>query len=172
MRTATPALPPLHERMVRITRAFATAPQLHGPDMAAAAQAGFSLILNARPDGEEDADEQPPSDNLAEAARAAGLAYVHIPIASGAAFPADSLQAAAQVLAQADGPVLGFCLTGMRALRLWALASALSGRMGADELIASAHAAGLPLENFREHLERLARGEPPLYVADVAAMMI
>ena len=162
----------LAARMMRIHATFATAPQLQRADMHEAAKAGYALILNARPDGEEDPEDQPLSVDLARAAKAAGLAYAHVPIASGAAFPARALQDAGNALAAADGPVLGFCLTGMRSLRLWALATALSGRMSPGELIASTAAAGLSLENFREHLERLARGEPPLYVADVAAMMI
>ncbi|PHS29544.1 MAG: TIGR01244 family phosphatase [Robiginitomaculum sp.] len=162
----------LTTRLRRITDGFATAPQLMIADMQAAKQAGFALILNARPDGEEDEDEQPPSLHLKEAAQTAGLAYAYVPILNGAAFSHNALIAAGEAMADNGGPVLGFCLTGMRSLRLWALASALYGREEPDRLILAAAVAGLSLDAFAEHLQRLSRGQAPLYVADEAAMMI
>jgi len=162
----------LTTRLRRITDDFATAPQLMIADMKIAKEVGFSLILNARPDGEEDEDEQPLSRHLKEAAQAAGLAYAYVPILNGAAFSHNALIAAGEAMADNTGPVLGFCLTGMRSLRLWALASALYGLAEPDQLIAAAAAAGVSLDAFAEHLHRLSRGQAPLYVADDAAMMI
>lgn len=162
----------LNDRLIHITPQFAIAPQLMAADMAAAKQHGFTTILNARPDGEEDEDEQPSSINIEKAAIDAGIAYSHIPIANGAEFSQAALQAACWTLTTNTGPILGFCLSGVRSLRLWALASALAGAAQPEMLIDAATSAGYSLEGFRDHLERLARGEPPLYVADTAAMMI
>ncbi|PHS21871.1 MAG: TIGR01244 family phosphatase [Robiginitomaculum sp.] len=164
--------PALTDRLTRITADFATAAQLTSADMAAAKAAGFTMILNARPDGEEDADEQPPSALLKAAARETGLAYAYVPILNGAVFPHNALIAAGEALADNDGPVLGFCLSGMRSLRLWALSSALYGSLAPQTMLTAATEAGLSLDAFADHLERLARSEAPLYVADDAAMMI
>ncbi len=164
--------PPLKDRLTHITPHFAIAPQLMIADMIAAKQAGFKMILNARPDGEEDEGEQPLSAALKAASAEAGLAYAYVPVLNGAAFSHNALIAAGEAMTDNRGPVLGFCLTGMRSLRLWALASALYGITKPDALILAATNAGNSLENFREHLERLARNEAPLYVADTAAMMI
>ena len=164
--------PALTDRLTHITADFATAGQVMPADMAAAKAANFTMILNARPDGEEDADDQPPSALLKAAAREAGLTYAYVPILNGAVFPHNALIAAGEALADNDGPVLGFCLTGMRSLRLWALSSALYGSLAPQDMLNAATKAGFSLDAFADHLERLARGETPLYVADDAAMMI
>ncbi len=165
-------IPDLVSRLTHISPAFATTPQLHVADMTAAKQAGFTMILNARPDGEEDEDEQPPSILLKKAAQDAGLAYSYVPIINGAVFPHNALIAAGEAMADHQGPILGFCLTGMRSLRLWALASVLYGLAAPEDLLSAAQSAGLSLDSFAEHLDRLSRHEAPLYVADNAAMMI
>jgi uncharacterized protein (TIGR01244 family) len=167
-------MPPfdLSTRLTRITANFATAPQLKLADMAAAKQMGFSMILNARPDGEEDEEEQPLHTHLKAAALEAGLAYAYVPILNGAAFSHNALIAAGEAMSDNTGPVLGFCLTGMRSLRLWALSSALYRTKEPEALLTAAREAGLSLDGFSDHLVRLARGEAPLYVADDAAMMI
>ncbi len=164
--------PELMTRLTRITPDFSTAPQVMAGDMQMARQMGFALILNARPDGEEDEDEQPPSATLKQAAQTAGLAYAYVPIINGAAFSHNALIAAGEAMSDNPGPVLGFCLTGMRSLRLWALASALYRTAEPDALLRVTNDAGLRLDGFTDHLHRLARGEAPLYVADDAAMMI
>lgn len=99
-----------------LTPRLAVGPQLTTDDIAAARAAGFSAIINDRPDGEEPG--QPLSREIAEAARAGGLAYCHIPVVPGQ-ITDDAVAAFAAALEAADGPVLAFCRTGKRAAALF-----------------------------------------------------
>lgn len=102
--------------ITQVTPDFATSPQLMPDDVAEAKAAGFTTIINDRPDGEE--PDQPPSRDIAAAARACGLAYFHIPIVPGQ-ITDEAVAAFAKALAAAHGPVLGFCRTGKRATALF-----------------------------------------------------
>jgi uncharacterized protein (TIGR01244 family) len=121
--------------------------QLFAPDIPAAAASGIRLIVNNRPDGEELG--QPASAEIEAAARAAGLDYLHIPIASG--FPKDRVEAMARALEH--GPVLAFCRSGTRSTYLWALARASQGA-DAETLIRSAAEAGYDLRPLLPFLSR------------------
>ncbi|GGX29449.1 hypothetical protein GCM10007242_39970 [Pigmentiphaga litoralis] len=101
---------------------FAVAPQLAPEDMAALAAAGFKSVINNRPDFEGGAD-QPAADTIGEAARAAGLNYVHQPV-NGANLQAGDVATFAQQLETLPGPILAFCRSGARSTRLYQLALA------------------------------------------------
>ncbi|HHI89287.1 MAG TPA: TIGR01244 family phosphatase [Hellea balneolensis] len=100
----------------QITDTFAVAPQIGYKDMDRLARAGFTTIINNRPDGEE--ASQPTSAALAKAAKKAGLTYHHIPIRPGRATAEDKARFR-DILENADGPVLAFCRSGMRAHSLY-----------------------------------------------------
>ena len=123
--------------------------QIHPEDLAAAKAAGVTMIVNNRPDGEEAG--QPPAAGIEAAARAAGLGYRHIPVASG--FSASQVAQMAAALEEAEGPVLAFCRSGTRSTFLWALARAEAGDDG-DELMRKAAAAGYDLTPIRSALQR------------------
>jgi uncharacterized protein (TIGR01244 family) len=125
----------------RVTDDFSVAPQLAPEDLATAAAQGFKLIVNNRPDGE--APGQPTGAQMAEAAQAAGLAYVHIPV-SGMARP-DQVQAMRAALAEAGGPTLAFCRSGTRSITAWAIGEVTSGDRPAPEIVALAGEAGYDL---------------------------
>lgn len=125
-----------------------TSAQIGPEDLAAIAAAGFGTVVCNRPDGEEAG--QPSAGSLAEAARAAGLTFVHIPV-SGSAIGPDQIQALRQVLDVASRPVFGYCRSGMRTAALWALAQAREH--DADALIAAARDAGYDLSPLRPRLE-------------------
>ncbi len=116
-------------------------------DVAHLAAQGFRTIVNNRPDGEQ--LNQPGASEIEDAARAAGLAYHHIPVAGG--FSPDQVEAMAHALAH--GPVFAFCAAGTRSTYLWALARAASGD-DAGTLIAKAAAAGYDLRPIASHLAR------------------
>lgn len=124
----------------QVTETFAVAPQIAVADLAEAARRGFALVINNRPDGE--APDQPPSAEMAEAAKAAGLAYKHIPV-RGMASP-DQVAEMAEAVSEAGGPVLAFCRSGTRSITTWALGEAAKGRDRA-ELARLAAAAGYDL---------------------------
>src|SRR3546814_13741233 len=92
----------------RVTDELSVAPQISVADVAEAARQGFKAIVNNRPDGEEPG--QPSSAEIAAAAKAAGLAYTHVPV-RGAPGPAE-VEAVRQAVYAADGPVLAFCRSG------------------------------------------------------------
>jgi uncharacterized protein (TIGR01244 family) len=89
--------------------------------MAWAAQAGFKSVINNRPDFEGGPD-QPTSASIEAAARAAGLAYAHLPVAP-AVQTAEQIAAFAQLLADLPKPILAFCRSGARSGKLFHAAS-------------------------------------------------
>ena len=98
---------------------FAVTGQLTPLDLPEVAALGFGTVINNRPDGE--ASEQPPSEEVERAARAAGLQYLHLPVVSGA-ITAEHAAAMRAALASAKGPVLAFCRPGNRSGKLYELA--------------------------------------------------
>jgi len=122
--------------------------QIQAEDVAELADCGVTIIVNNRPDGEE--AEQPPGADIEAAARAAGLDYVHIPIAD--AFSAEKVAAMGEALANAEGNVVIFCKSGTRSAYLWALARARQGA-DADELMFRASQAGYNLRPIQRWLK-------------------
>ena len=114
--------------------------QLAPEDVAELATCGVATIVNNRPDGEE--ADQPPGAEIEAAALAAGISYLHIPVAE--TFSAEKVAAMGEALAGAKGNVVIFCRSGTRSAYLWALARA---RQGADveEMVFRAGQAGYNL---------------------------
>ena len=135
----------------KVDDSISVAPQISVEDVAAIKAAGFTGIVNNRPDDEEAG--QIPGDAIREAAEAAGLRYTAIPI-THAGFSYPQIAAMADVLAAADGPVLAFCRSGTRSCNLWALAQAKNGA-DADALIAKGAGAGYNLDGLRPLLDQL-----------------
>jgi len=131
----------------RIDERVLVAGQITAQDLEAAKAEGITMIVNNRPDGEEPG--QPSSEQMEVAARAAGLGYRHIPIASG--FSANQVQAMGEALESAEGPVLAFCRSGTRSTFLWALARAQAGE-DSEELMKKAAPAGYDLTPIRTYL--------------------
>lgn len=112
-------------------------PQIELADVAEAQALGIGMIINNRP--EDESPDQTPGAEIEAAAKAAGIAYVAIPV-THAGFSMPQVEAMQAALAEAgDKPVLAYCRSGTRSTLLWALAQARSGM--APDVIAS-HAAG------------------------------
>jgi uncharacterized protein (TIGR01244 family) len=105
-----------------LTPDFATAPQLNADDMAQAAVAGFRSVINNRPDF-EGGPSQPTSQTIQQAAEAAGLAYVFLPVQSAYQSPAE-IARMHELLEQLPKPVLAFCRSGARTTNLFRAATA------------------------------------------------
>ena len=125
----------------KVTDDFSVAPQIAPGDLAQAAKDGFTLVINNRPDGESPG--QPTSAEMEAAAKAAGLAYVHIPVVGGPG--PTQVEAVAQAVAQADGPVLAFCRSGTRSIVTWSIGQAQTGAMPRGELVSLGANAGYDL---------------------------
>ena len=98
-------------------------PQLSPEAMAAAAEAGFKAVLNNRPDLEGGPD-QPTSEEVEAAAKAAGLQYAHLPVQGGYQSP-EEIARCAELLQTLPRPLLMFCRSGARSANLYRQAIAL-----------------------------------------------
>jgi uncharacterized protein (TIGR01244 family) len=125
----------------RVTDEFTTAPQISVADVAEAARQGFRTIINNRPDGEQ--PDQPASAEIEAAAKAAGLAYHHVPVVGGPT--PDQVEAVKQIIADAEAPVLAFCRSGTRSIVTWSIGQAMSGAMPRGELVSLGRQAGYDL---------------------------
>ncbi|MFZ5706564.1 MAG: TIGR01244 family sulfur transferase [Pseudomonadota bacterium] len=129
----------------KIDDSISVAAQISVEDVEAAAAQGFRMVINNRPEQEEPG--QPSGDEIREAARAAGLAYVAIPITHGG-FSLNQVEAMRDALAKAGGPVLAYCRSGTRSTFVWALARGLEGD-DAEALAAKAAAAGYDISPIK-----------------------
>jgi uncharacterized protein (TIGR01244 family) len=131
-------------------------PQIAVEDVAAAKALGVALIVNNRPEGES--PDQTPGDAIAHAARAAGIAYVAIPV-THSGFSMNQVTALdAALKAAGDAPMLAYCRSGMRSTLLWALTQAHGG-VSPDDIAAKAADAGYDVSPIRAQLDILAAGD-------------
>lgn len=137
----------------RLTDTYAVSPQIDPADLAAIRAAGYSTIIDNRPDGEI----PPPlhTDAMRKAALAAGLQFVANPVIGGA-MTMDNVAAQGAAIAAAAGPVLAYCASGNRSSQVWALS--MAGRMPTDDLIGLPARFGYQLEALRPQIEMLAKG--------------
>ena len=133
----------------RINDHVSVAPQIKAEDIAAIKAAGFTTIVNNRPDGE--APDQPAGAALRAAAEAEGLTYHEIPLGREGISP-ELVEQTQQVLEGSTGPVLCFCRSGTRSTTLWALSQA--GKMPAAEIIAAAGQAGYDVSHLAGYLNQ------------------
>jgi sulfide:quinone oxidoreductase len=131
----------------RINDRLTVSYQISPKDLAQIAEAGFKAVICNRPDNEEPG--QPGVAEIRTAAEANGLAFHHIPIASGG-FTEDAISGFRDVRLQAGGPVFAYCRTGTRCVTLDALANP-DGK-SADEIIAAAADAGYDLSPLRDRI--------------------
>ena len=131
-------------------------PQITPGNLAEAARLGVTLVINNRPDGE--AEGQPAGADIEQAARAAGLDYLAIPIGQ-AGFALPQVEAMQHALATADGKVLAFCRSGTRSTFLWALAQAHTG-VSPEAIAQAASAAGYDVSPIVPMLQALSQQSP------------
>jgi len=139
----------------KLTDTVFASPQIGLAEVAEAKALGVSLIVNNRPEGES--DDQTPGDEIAAAARAAGIDYLAIPV-THSGFSETQVQAMSAALAQAKGPVLAYCRSGTRSTLLWALAEASRGANPAV-IAAKAAQAGYDISPVRALVDMLAAGK-------------
>ena len=115
--------------------------QIAPEDIPALKEAGVTLIVNNRPDGEDVG--QPESDDIEAAAKAAGIAYRHVPIARGLG-PSDIEAMREAMNAVGEGKLFAFCRSGNRSTLAWAVARSEDG-VPSEELHRQAKEAGFDL---------------------------
>jgi uncharacterized protein (TIGR01244 family) len=134
-----------------LTPTYAVSPQIEITDLPAIKAAGYSTVIDNRPDG-----EIPPSlhtDPMREAAEAAGLQFIANPVIGGM-LTMENVTAQAAAIEAATGPVLAYCASGNRSSVVWALAHA--GKMPTDDLIGIPARFGYQLEGLRGQLDAMA----------------
>ncbi len=135
----------------RLTETYAVSPQITPGDLAAIKAAGFTTVIDNRPDAEIPADLHMAA--MKAAAEALGLTFVVNPVIGGALTMAN-VEAQRAAIGAATGPVLAYCASGNRSSIVWALAEA--GRRPTDELIALPARYGYQLEGLRNQIDALA----------------
>ena len=107
---------------IAVTAKLAVAPQPKLSDFQEFRRFGFMTVINNRPDGED--PTQLGSVVEAEAARSAGLGYVHIPVTARRMTEHDA-RLLKETIEQAPGPVVAHCRSGARSFYLWVLSGDL-----------------------------------------------
>jgi len=132
----------------RINDQVSVSGQITPEDIAAIKAAGFTAIVNNRPDGE--APDQPTNAEVEAAAHEAGLTFHFIPMGREGVSP-EMVEKTRAALDGAEGPVLCYCRTGTRSTTLWALSQA--GRQPANDIVAAAANAGYDMSHLSGHLK-------------------
>lgn len=133
----------------RINDQVSVSPQISLDDLAAIRAAGFTAVVNNRPDGES--PDQPSSATMAAAAKAAGLDYHYIPLGRDGVSP-EMIDETRAVLEGSHGKVLCYCRSGTRSTTLWALSQA--GKAPAEEIVSAAAGAGYDVSHLMGHLSQ------------------
>ncbi len=103
-------------RIVQLSDSLSVSDQIAVEDVARIAKGGFKILINNRPDHE--VPDQPSSDAIAVAAKAAGLDYYHMPM-TARDFPGLDLGHLATLVNDPARPALAFCRSGTRCTNLW-----------------------------------------------------
>lgn len=135
---------------------FFIAGQITEADISAAKDAGITLIINNRPDGEEAgilsvADAQ-------QLAEQHGIQYLHLPMANGQPLAEDlipTMQAALEEHENNNGKVLAHCRSGTRSSFLWGIIQIMQGKKTSDEVMQLGANAGINLTGFAPVLQSL-----------------
>ncbi|HEX9857660.1 MAG TPA: protein tyrosine phosphatase family protein [Paracoccaceae bacterium] len=134
-----------------LTPSYAVAPQITLEDLATIKAAGFTTVIDNRPDTEIPGELH--TARMQAAAEALGLEFVVNPIIGGALTMAN-VEAQRAAIDAAPGPVLAYCASGNRCSIVWALAKA--GSLPTDDLIAIPARYGYQLEGLRSQIDALA----------------
>jgi len=136
----------------KIVEGIYASPQIDLADVELAKAMGISLIINNRP--ELESPDQTAGAEIEAAARAAGIAYVAIPV-THAGFSDIQVTAMVKALDSATGPVLAYCRSGTRSTLLWALAEASKGA-DPEDISEAAALAGYDVGPIRPLIDILA----------------
>jgi uncharacterized protein (TIGR01244 family) len=136
----------------QLTPDIYVAPQIGVETVDEAKRLGVTLIVNNRPEGET--PDQTPGDAIEAAAKAAGIAYVAIPVSPGG-FAPWQLDALDEALAGNQGKTLCYCRSGTRSTLLWSLAKARAGG-SPDEIAETAAGAGYDISPILETVHALS----------------
>lgn len=142
----------MSDPFIPISDDFLASPQITLDDIQRAAAQGVTLIINNRPDLEEPG--QIAGAEIEQAAKAAGLDYVAIPVGSSG-LNYGMLDAFLTATENTSGKTLAFCKSGMRSAAVRAFAKVRSGAP-IDAILNESAQAGFDLNHQRPMLEQIA----------------
>lgn len=91
--------------------------QISPDDVRDIAAEGFQTIICNRPDGES-GDEQPTFAEIAKVAEKTGIKTYYIPVIGGQ-LTQENVDDMAEAVAEAEGPILGYCRSGTRSTNIY-----------------------------------------------------
>ena len=138
---------------------FSVSPQIAPGDVALIAARGFRAIICNRPDGE--GADQPSFEEIAAAAKAAGIDARYVPVRAGMVQDED-VAAVGAALADLQRPVLAYCRTGTRSATLWSFHESRKRPM--PEILAATKAAGYDMNGVARRIAN--GGKTPTDTAD------
>jgi uncharacterized protein (TIGR01244 family) len=136
-----------------LTPAYAVSSQIDPTDLATIKAAGFTTVIDNRPDGEIPDALQ--TERLRMAAEAMGLVFVANPVTPGM-FTDAVIDTQKRAVAASTGPVFAYCASGIRSSCVWALMNA--GSRPVEELIGTPARFGYNLAPLLPMIEARARG--------------
>ena len=154
LRARIDGAPPFRSNMdIRaLTPTYAVSPQITPEDLAMIKAAGFTTVIDNRPDAEIPGPLQ--AGPMQHATEALGLTFVLNPISPGN-FSDQVLATQRAAIYAATGPVFAYCASGNRSSCVWALV--LAGQRPTDELLGMAARFGYDLEGLRDRIDAAAR---------------
>ncbi len=135
----------------QIEEGFNVFPQLSHGIVADLAANGFKTIINNRPDGER--GNYPTNVDMEALAKQHGMQYFFVPV-NPMALSMETVQAFADAMEKAEGPIASYCASGRRSAMMWALVKAPT--KSADEIISACAAQGHDLSQMRPMLSQMA----------------
>lgn len=133
-----------------LTPDYAVSPQITPEDLAIIKAAGYTTVIDNRPDGEIPGALS--AAVMEKAARELGLVFVANPVLPGN-FSDSVLETQAKAMQDSTGPVFAYCASGNRSSCVWALVHA--GKRPTDELIGIPAKFGYNLEGLRDRIEAI-----------------
>ncbi len=112
----------LQMRVLELASQVYASGQLFEQDLRLAAKQGVRSIVNNRADDESVG--QPSSADLAKVAEELGIAFVHFPVESNSLTRQD-VEDFARIRDDLERPLILFCRSGARSMRLWELAESI-----------------------------------------------
>jgi sulfide:quinone oxidoreductase len=136
----------------KLNESLSVSPEIALEDIPWLVANGYRTLISNRPDGEEPG--QLNAADIANASRASGISFVHIPVVSGS-ISDDDVGKFSRAAQERSGKVHAFCRTGTRAAMLWALAEPSS--RNTREILEAAAKAGYDISALRPRLEQGSR---------------
>ena len=134
-------------KLANLAEGVLVADQILVDDLTALAAKGVKTITCHRPDGE--GADQPNFEKISKAAKKLKIKAHYLPVIAGKISDND-VAVYAQIFAEAEKPMLGYCRSGMRAASLWALSQASS--VGLSAALSAGKNAGYDLSGLSERI--------------------